>query len=145
MLDTVRKELLEAVAKCWPHEAFTTSYACDYPRSTLLDPQRMRREDLFLRGNDIEDAPACFLMLDEMFVRDCYGFGPPVVVELTGGSPNEWYCRRVVCPDSDAPFTTHEEKGATKAEAIARAFVAIMSETSATTKSGADSDTGGER
>lgn len=109
---TDRQELLRAVAECAPEEwAVEISDIHDY------DHLQLDTVVLCLQGNDIEDAPAIIAMLDEIERRDYF-------TEVGNNKrPVDYFC--VVEPDGISPQETY--RGATRAEAVARAFVAVMS------------------
>lgn len=125
MTEAERIELLREVARCAPegmgatfdHESVVNFHAYDdgdgYPQLGLKD--------------ELCDASGCFAMLDAMECRDLGGIGPSVLVELIGGD-REYRCRRWVCPENDGAMATTDEGGATRAEAVSRAFVAVFSQ-----------------
>lgn len=122
MTDIERAELLKEVVMAAPDKMGAKIVNEGLVVFTKVD----RHESLDLADGDHGNAFAIIAMLDAMEVRDLGGLGPEVLIELIG-SEGEYRCRRWVCPESDSAVATTDEGGATRTEAVARAFVAVFS------------------
>lgn len=119
-----REELLKAVAECWPQDSdFTVTIGARGASvaSVVFWPKTRSAGYILVFDDDIQSAPACFLMLNEMEKAGypcCFGRWLVDDDFCIDGEESVW--GRLRDANGDLPF------GKTRAEAITRAFVACF-------------------
>jgi hypothetical protein len=124
MTEEERIELLKWVAEVAPKEMGAEKWHESVADGTCNSVSFSGRHYLSLES-DISDASACFAMLDAIERADAETDSPHVNVVSLSGANGRYECDGDIAP-GDGYIHFIDEKGATRAEAVARAFVAVF-------------------